>query len=78
MKRDRQLIRAILEYLAAQPGAWAQRPEPLAGCESVEIFTYHLSLCEQAGFVAVRRASGKSQKFQLTWTGHEALDAMLP
>ena len=44
----------------------------------MEVFTYHLSLCEQAGFIKVKRATGKPQELQLTWTGHEALEALLP
>ena len=77
MQRDRNLIRAILEHLAAHPEPWAERPAPNeVNCQSVAVFSYHISLCEQAGFLAVRRRRGQPQQVQLTWDGHETLEAM--
>ena len=75
MRRDRVLIRAILEFLRGADSPWVGRRE-LRAVEAPrpDILDYHLSLCEQAGFVVVAREPGRDQRFQLTWTGHEERD----
>ena len=75
MRRNMELIEAILGIFEGQDKSWAGRPHPPEGIRQ-DIFDYHLALCEQAGFIAVQRKSGEGQKFQLTWHAHEALEKM--
>ena len=35
--------------------------------------SYHIDLCEQAGFMTVQRTSGVSYPISLTWQGHQEL-----
>ena len=72
MKRDLELIREILEWLEEQDSPWAKRPE-VPEDRRADVHAYHLSLCEQAKFIKIRRKRGKPQKVQLTWKGHEVL-----
>ena len=37
------------------------------------VLQYHIDLCEQAGFVRLR--TGVNPQIQLTWSGHEQVDA---
>ena len=75
MRRDKTLIRTILERLAQQDSPWMERDRVLDGLgEQVDALNYHVSLCEQAGYVVVRRRTGEAQQLQLTWEGHEVLE----
>ena len=39
-----------------------------------DVLQYHVDLCKQAGLIRVKR-SGSTARLQLTWTGHEELQA---
>ena len=49
------------------------RPDCRGVTNDPAVFSYHLSLCEQAEFVVVRREAGVEQLVQLTWAGHKEL-----
>ena len=40
------------------------------------VVKYHIDLCEQTGFI--RMNGTKKPQIQLTWTGHEELEARRP
>ena len=81
MKRNKILIRKILEYAERQTsGGFSPAPE----CSefSWENVHYHIGLCEQAGYLVTRSISGAEEPHEryeignLTWQGHEALDRL--
>ena len=75
MKRDKQLIRAILEYVEEHgdgyDGTWITRIQVPA--ESAEVLDYHVRLCFDAGFLkGSKKVRGVTR---LRWQGYEYLDA---
>lgn len=76
MKRDWELIRAILLRLEAEESATAHlAAQPIAGFDA-EFVGYHLDLLDQAGLIVARRAGSQSVALRLTWVGHELLDVI--
>ena len=75
MKRQRELIRAILQWLSDQPESWAAQPKTLDIYTEPAVVEYHFTLCEQAGFI---RRGNPSHDVQLTWKGHEKLQELTP
>lgn len=74
MRRRRELILAILKWLSIQETPCAKIPRSFPECPDVSasIVKYHVTLCEEAGFI--RRHSGIKKWHCLTWNGHERLD----
>ena len=78
MKRRQELIRKILEWFEKVDSPWSDLPDTLADpCDGqlldAAVIQYHIDLCEQAGFIRVK--PGEKPQIQLTWAGHEELDA---
>ena len=77
MKRDMELIKQILKYVEQNDkndGRLLPAPEfPDYGENEV---SYHIDLCEQAGYITVQRTSGGSFLRSLSWQGHNALDEL--
>ena len=72
MKRYKRLIRTILSYVEChgnEEGGLA--PPEVSGFTPVQV-QYHIKLCEQAGYIETQSGYPRS----LTWSGHDALDAM--
>ena len=74
MRRDMELIRRILEWMAGHGPQWVMRGAVLSAVEGeADFVSYHIDLCLQAGFIV----SGNPQEtLQLTWAGHEILDEL--
>lgn len=72
MGRRREIIVAILRWLATQPTSAAEIPNELAACPDVplSILHYHVAWCEEAGFI--RRMQNHWYRF--TRTGHDELE----
>lgn len=82
MKRDMQLIRAmLLEVESWPPGARVPSSRLVIEPYTEEQVRYHAELLHDAGFIggvlAVHRASGDRPAIigRLTWRGHEFVDA---
>ena len=80
MKRRHELILKILEWLETRSAPWEEGPAEVADPVSGEpvakdVLQYHVDLCEQAGLVRVKRGGGSTPRLQLTWAGHEELQA---
>ena len=78
MKRRQDVIRKILQWLEKCQSPWTDLPDTLADPASGQLMDaalikYHIDLCEQAGFI--RMKDGKKPQIQLTWSGHEELEA---
>ena len=71
MHRDMTLTRAILVCLRDHDSSWLARPQLVVPVptDNPDILDYHLNLCEQAGFIVVRRGTGQPPQMQLTWKG---------
>ncbi len=78
MKRDKRLIRKILEYVSDCPDPGARLDESGFGDDySAKTVLYHISLCEQAGFLASHTVGVNNQSWTtltLTWEGHNAIE----
>lgn len=82
MKRNIELVIAILEYLEARNDSHMVEIVPIEGYEN-PIIMYHQILIENAGFTFSERVVSKSTPervimsypFDLTWKGHEFLAA---
>ena len=81
MKRDWQLIKALLEYLeqALTPqnidqGIFVPCPDALGAKCTKEEIVYHLNLCEEAGYITLSTSHGVPRVKALTWNGHNKLD----
>lgn len=76
MRRDWELIRALLLRLEAEESATAHLvAQPIAGFDA-DLVGYHLDLLDQAGLIVARRAGSQVVAIRLTWAGHELLDAI--
>lgn len=76
MRRDWELVRALLLRLEAEESSSAHLvAQPLAGFDA-EFVGYHLDLLDQAGLIVARRAGGTVVALRLTWAGHELLDGI--
>lgn len=78
MKRRQEVILKILEWLENRESPWDGLPEKLAdpvngNLMDAAVIRYHVNLCEQAGFIRMNGA--KQPQIQLTWKGHEELEA---
>ena len=78
MKRRQEVILKILQWLETSKCPWNDLPETLADpvdgqLMDAAVIRYHIDLCEQAGFI--RMNGTKKPQIQLTWTGHEELEA---
>lgn len=86
MFRNKVLAKEILQLIAAEDngggglhreeihGVYAERyPNHEAG--RVDALNYHLLLLETAGFVKVTRADHDEDNFEMTWAGHDFIDA---
>jgi hypothetical protein len=80
MRRDPDLIRQILLALERHPGGFAPDEIAIPGFTSEQI-GYHIHLLAQAGLVKAVEAghlqsqSPQAKARELTWAGHEFLDA---
>ena len=80
MKRQMDLVRAILLELEKHEHAWAPRKLAIEGYTDEEV-GYHVHLMGQAGLLdvadATTRASASPHAVPraITWAGHEFLDA---
>ena len=73
MKRDMDLIRQILGYVADQE-TWGLLEYPTLPPQSAGTITYHVILCEEAGYLHLTKDSrGRERIERLTWAGHEFL-----
>jgi hypothetical protein len=84
MKRDMDLVRSILFLLEERSRSASIQPEafPIEGSSAFEI-QYHVNLLYQAGFIngEPTRSSTSDRlisvlPFDLTWQGHEFLEAV--
>ena len=80
MRQRHELILKILEWLESRSTPWEERPAELADPVNGEpvakdVLQYHVDLCEQAGLIRVKKGGGSTPQLQLTWTGHEELQA---
>ena len=78
MKRRQEVILKILAWFEKIESPWSDLPDTLADpCDGqlldAAVIQYHIDLCEQAGFIRVKL--GQKPQAQLTWAGHEELDA---
>lgn len=86
MFRNKVLAKEILELIAAEDnaggglyreevcGVFAERyPDHEPG--RVGALNYHLHLLETAGFVKVTRSDHDEDNFEMTWAGHDFIDA---
>ena len=73
MRRNLDLIKAILLWLEQQPDPWCEPPSVIEGFKHDRV-DYHLNLCEEAGFIRRNRPGARPQRVQLTWKGHEELE----
>ena len=77
MKRDLNLILRILRHVETdgQPGKVLQPPD-FQGIDQATV-RYHVRLCSDAGFLKLRQTQmGELDDIrELTWAGHEYLDA---
>ena len=86
MFRNKVLAKEILQLIAAEDngggglhreeihGVYDERyPNNEAG--RVDALNYHLLLLETAGFVKVTRTDHDEDNFEMTWAGHDFIDA---
>lgn len=79
MKRDNDLIYELLKY--AEKNASGEAVDvPCCEGHSPEMVHYHVGLCQKAGLLeAIKTNQSIPRKFQivdLTWRGHDVLDAI--
>ena len=81
MKRHMALIRALLDHVENTCEVdWVEPPD-LPHYTDHQIH-YHVSLCQQAGFLEARNTAGaealypRFEVLNLTWDGHEMLDSL--
>lgn len=75
MPRYQKLIRLILEYVEEHGTGRPLAPPEFDEYTRTEI-NYHIGLCDQAGYLEVRKTSGNHPRYRpvsLTWNGHEQL-----
>ena len=75
MRRNLELIQAILCWIEDQPDPWCEPPTLISGFEPARI-AYHLDLCAEAGFIRQSPKTVKPSHVQLTWDGHEKLNQL--
>ena len=76
-----RLIHKLLEHVEMQQ---TEHPTPVPEIDGYgeEQVHYHVGLCQETGYIAVRHPTADSspRRFpgieRLTWKGHEALDGM--
>ncbi len=78
MQRRQEVILKILAWFEKVESPWSDLPDALADPRTgksldAAIIQYHVDLCEQAGFIRVK--PGSRPQVQLTWAGHEELEA---
>ena len=76
MKRRRDVILRVLQWLETRESPWNDPPDTLTDPASGNLMDpamikYHIDLCKQAGFI--RKTDGNQPRIQLTWSGHEEL-----
>jgi len=76
MKRDKKLIRKILENVRDNEDASCTLKPSDYEVYSPEKLQHHIEICEQAGFIATADAGYDpySVLITLTWDGYNALD----
>jgi hypothetical protein len=83
MERDLELVRAILLEAEKHPHGIIGRNPELSGFTPEQV-GYHIYLMEQAGLVEAAEATDNSSRspcallMNLTWAGHDYLDAVRP
>ena len=73
MKRYMDLIRRLLEHMECHNRPGRPMAEPEVDGYTPEQVRYHIVLCIQAGYA--QRLSSRTNEVELTWQGHEALEA---
>ena len=79
MRRDKKLIKKILLYVRKKANG---DPIPYPSFDEYDqrVVNYHVTLCEEAGFIRAARGSASEiiaaadEIGPLTWHGHEQLD----
>lgn len=80
MKRDMELVRAILLYIEHSDSGVVSEVSKLEGYDD-NIVAYHVNMLVEAALLAGIEYSGHGRSFpnwaevRLTWAGHEFLDA---
>ena len=74
MRRNLELIQAILSWLESQPHPSCETPKTLDGFKDAMIVSYHVDLCVEAGYIEKSDRSLYPPQVRLTWAGHEELD----
>ena len=77
MQRHMKLILKLLEHATDQTNGEIHPPE-ISGYSHEQV-QYHVELCEQAGYMEVRKINSKRRRYRIvsvTWQGHEALEKL--
>ena len=78
MQRCMSLIKAILKFAEQKDSDEYDLPPELPGFSMKQVH-YHIELCEQAGYLQVKKVTGLDAPYprytigNLTWQGHELL-----
>jgi hypothetical protein len=81
MKRDMDLIRAMLMTIESNPSGFAPKKIEIPGYTDDEQIKYHAFLLGEAGLAQVVNITAHDSKspeamvIRLTWAGHEFLDS---
>ena len=80
MRRNCELIRLILEYVE-EKGNGKLLPMPVLSDHPPKQVSYHVRLCEEAGYLKVKVLSEQSAYIEyeigeLTWVGHDILEQL--
>ena len=77
MKRNMYLIKLILKYVEHKDENNGRHlPTPEFPDYTDQQVSYHVELCNQAGYVEVLPTGGGAFLRSLTWSGHNALDEL--
>lgn len=81
MHRDLELVKKVLGWLEENSPSTGSRRDDLREGLFVTVsdsvsFDYHLDLLAGGGFVSREPSLAGSDRFKLTWRGHDLLDRM--
>lgn len=77
MKRDMELVKALLEHLGATGAPSLARPIEITGFDDDSV-DYHTSLCADAGYIEIESPFRDTPPvmLRLTWQGHDFLEKL--
>jgi hypothetical protein len=75
MKRDMELVRAILLAMEAPSHDFAPHPFTVAGYDQ-DVIGHHLWLMEQGELITASDMTGMGEASCITWKGHDFLDTV--